>query len=306
MLTHPQFNPVAFQIASFAVSWYGLMYLLAFAGFLWLGRVRIRRGFCPGWKVEELDDLLLYGVLGVIVGGRLGYVFFYKPDYYLAHPEEVFRVWLGGMSFHGGLLGVVLAVLVYAHRSGRRFLQITDFIAPLVPLGIVCGRLGNFINGELWGRPSRPDALWSMLFPQSRPADALLAQSDPGLLVILNQHGALPRHASQLYELLLEGLLLFVLLWRHAGRLRPVGQVSALFLLGYGVFRFAVEFVREPDALAGALTLGLSVGQWQKFDWLLRHRHLLPHQPQQFNGKTGSFLAAILVVDGWILLTQKG
>lgn len=275
MLTHPQFNPIAFHIGSFGVYWYGLIYLLAFTSFLLLGRMRIHRGLCVGWKAEELDDLLFYGVLGVIVGGRLGYVFFYKPDYYFSHLADIFKVWQGGMSFHGGLLGVLLAALAFAHTSGRRFFQITDFIAPLVPLGLAFGRLGNFIAGELWGRVTSPGAFWSMIFPQSKLADSLLAEADPELVITLTKYGGLPRHASQLYQFALEGVALFAILWWFAGKPRKVGQVSALFLLGYGFFRFVTEYAREPDDFLGALAMGLSMGQWLCVPMILLGMHLL-------------------------------
>jgi len=178
-------------------------------------------------------------VFGVILGGRLGYVLFYKPLYYLAHPLEIAAVWQGGMSFHGGLLGVLVALWLYARRRGKRWLDVTDFVAPLVPLGLAAGRLGNFINGELWGRPT--GANWGMVFPQV---------------------DALPRHPSQLYEFGLEGLALFAILWTFGGRPRPMGAVSGLFLAGYGVARFVVEYAREPDAFLGTLALGLTMGQW--------------------------------------------
>lgn len=275
MLTHPQFNPVAFHIGSFGVHWYGLMYLLAFLGFLLLGRLRLRAGLYPGWKTEELDDLLFFGVLGVIVGGRLGYVFFYKPDFFLSHFADIFKVWQGGMSFHGGLLGVLLAALAFAHKSGRRFFEITDFIAPLVPLGLAFGRLGNFINGELWGRVTTPDTFWGMVFPQAKLVDSLLAEANPDLLATLAKLGGLPRHASQLYQFALEGVVLFAVLWWFAGKPRKSGQVSALFLLGYGFFRFVTEFAREPDDFLGTLAMNLSMGQWLSLPMLFLGAHLL-------------------------------
>ena len=193
-----------------------------------------------------MDDALFYAVIGVILGGRLGYVFFYKPDYYLAHPLEIFYVWQGGMSFHGGFIGVLAAMLWFAHKTGKRWLAITDFIAPLVPPGLAAGRLGNFINAELWGRPS--DVPWAMVFP--------------------NVDGT-PRHPSQLYEFALEGLALFVLLWWFSRRPRALGAVSALFLIGYGMSRFAVEFTREPDSFLGLLALGLTMGQWLSLPMIL-------------------------------------
>ncbi|MBY0576670.1 MAG: prolipoprotein diacylglyceryl transferase [Gallionellaceae bacterium] len=239
MLVHPQFNPVAIQLGPLAIHWYGLMYLAGFLTFLWLGRKRIAILNNPRIDARLLDDLLFYGVLGVIFGGRLGYVFFYKASYYLGHPLEILAVWQGGMSFHGGFLGVLAAMAWFAHKQRLRWLEITDFIAPLVPPGLAFGRLGNFINGELWGRPA--DVPWAMIFPRV---------------------DNLPRHPSQLYEFALEGLLLFTLLWLYARKPRPVGTVSGLFLIGYGSFRLLGEFTREPDDFLGLLSLGMSMGQW--------------------------------------------
>jgi phosphatidylglycerol:prolipoprotein diacylglycerol transferase len=241
MLIHPGFDPVAIAIGPLAIRWYGLMYLAAFGAFWWLGTRRIdapRAAPAPVTR-REFDDLLFYGILGVIVGGRLGYVLFYKPAHFLSHPLEVFALWQGGMSFHGGFLGVLLAMAWYARRSQRSWLALMDFIAPLVPLGIAAGRLGNFINGELWGRVS--DVSWAMVFRGAGP---------------------LPRHPSQLYEMAAEGLLLFALLWIYSSRPRPVGAVSGLFLAGYGLGRFLCEFTREPDDFLGLLALGMSMGQW--------------------------------------------
>jgi len=238
MLVHPDFDPIAFSIGPLAVRWYGLMYLAGFAGFFWLGARRIAQNLAPVSRAQ-FDDLLFLGVLGVILGGRLGYVLFYKPGYYLSHPMEVFYLWQGGMSFHGGLLGVMLAMVFAAWRHRIGWLRLMDFVAPLVPLGIAAGRLGNFINGELWGRAT--SLPWGMLFRHA---------------------GSAPRHPSQLYEFALEGLALFALLWWFSSKPRPRGQVSAMFLLGYGAFRFIAEFGREPDAFLGFLALGLSMGQW--------------------------------------------
>jgi len=241
MLIHPGFDPVAIAIGPLAIRWYGLMYLAAFGAFWWLGTRRIDApGAAPAPVTRrEFDDLLFYGILGVIAGGRLGYVLFYKPAHFLSHPLEVFALWQGGMSFHGGFLGVLLAMAWYARRSQRSWLALMDFIAPLVPLGIAAGRLGNFINGELWGRVS--DVSWAMVFRGAGP---------------------LPRHPSQLYEMAAEGLLLFALLWIYSSRPRPVGAVSGLFLAGYGLGRFLCEFTREPDDFLGLLALGMSMGQW--------------------------------------------
>lgn len=244
MLTHPQFDPVAIQLGPLAIHWYGLTYLVAFGLFLWLASLRVQHSPFreAGWTRRDVEDLLFYGVLGVIVGGRFGYVLFYKPGYYASHPLEVFEVWKGGMAFHGGLLGVLVAMAVFARMRGRRWLEVTDLIAPCVPTGLASGRIGNFINGELWGRAADPSLPWAMVFPQSGTD--------------------LPRHPSPLYQFALEGLLLFVLLWLYARKPRALGQVSAAFLVGYGVFRFIAEYFREPDGFLGLLALGMSMGQW--------------------------------------------
>jgi phosphatidylglycerol:prolipoprotein diacylglycerol transferase len=238
VLTHPNIDPIAFSIGPLAVRWYGLMYLAGFAIGWWLGLKRISNNQSPITR-QQLDDLLFLIVLGVILGGRLGYVLFYKPAHYLAHPLEVFAIWQGGMSFHGGLLGVMLAMAFAARRHRVDYLRLMDFVAPLCPLGIAAGRMGNFINGELWGRVT--DVPWGMVFRGA---------------------GDAPRHPSQLYQFALEGVLLFVILWWYSSKPRPRGAVSALFLIGYGALRFVAEFAREPDAFLGYLAMGLTMGQW--------------------------------------------
>ena len=245
MLTHPQFDPVAIQIGPLAIRWYGLTYLAAFGFLWWLGRMRIARRLAPITR-EQFDDLIFLGVLGTIFGGRLGYVLFYKPAYYLAHPLEIFAVWQGGMAFHGGLLGVLAAAAFFAWRRRVDWWRLMDFIAPCVPTGLAAGRLGNFINGELWGRPT--DLPWGMVFRGA---------------------GELPRHPSQLYQFALEGVLLFALLWWYSSQPRARGAVSAMFLIGYGVLRFLAEFAREPDDFLGLLALGLSMGQWLSLPMIL-------------------------------------
>jgi phosphatidylglycerol:prolipoprotein diacylglycerol transferase len=240
MLSYPKIDPVAIRIGPIAVHWYGLMYLVAFGLVYVLGRVRINNGKTTQFTARDLEDLIFYSVVGVVLGGRLGYVLFYKFGYYLSHPLEIFYVWEGGMSFHGGLIGVILVMIWFARKHKVSFFTVSDFIAPLIPLGLAAGRLGNFINGELWGRPSTLP--WAMVFPQSGDG--------------------IPRHPSQLYEMGLEGLTLFALLWWFSSKPRPIGQVSAMFLIGYGVARFMVEFTREPDNFLGLLAGGLSMGQW--------------------------------------------
>jgi phosphatidylglycerol:prolipoprotein diacylglycerol transferase len=240
MLVHPQFDPVAIYLGPLSIHWYGLMYLLGFLLFMLLGRYRIKHNPQTTLNNAILDDLLFYGMLGVIFGGRLGHVFFYQFDYYLQQPLEIFSVWKGGMSFHGGFLGVITAMAILARKYKLQWLAVTDFIAPLVPLGLGAGRIGNFINAELWGRPT--DVSWGMVFPNV---------------------DTLPRHPSQIYEFALEGLVFFFLLWVYSANPRPVGAVSGMFLIGYGLFRSVAEFFREPeDGFMGVLTLGISMGQW--------------------------------------------
>ena len=269
MMIHPQFNPVALSLGPLAIRWYGLMYLLAFALFLLLGHGRIKRNPAPVLTSPQLDDFLFYGVLGVILGGRLGYVLFYKFGDYLANPLSILKVWEGGMSFHGGFIGVMLAMWYFGRREGKTFFQIADFVAPLVPLGLAFGRVGNFINGELWGRVTSADAWWAMLFPQARVEDAGYVAAHPQWQSFYELHRALPRHASQLYQIALEGVALFVILWLFSRKPRPTGQVSALFLIGYGAFRFIAEFAREPDSFLGLLAANLSMGQWLSLPMVL-------------------------------------
>ena len=238
MLAYPRIDPVAISIGPLQFRWYGLMYLFGFVSGWWLGR---RRAATPGsgWQPQEVDDMVTWAIFGVVLGGRLGYILFYDLAYYVSQPAAILQIWHGGMSFHGGLLGVLFAVWMYARRSGRDFMSVVDFVAPLIPPGLFFGRIGNFINGELWGAPTTLP--WAMVFPDGGP---------------------FPRHPSQLYEAALEGVVLFAAVWWFSGRKRPVGAVSGLFGLLYAVFRFAVEFVREPDPQLGYLAFGwLTMGQ---------------------------------------------
>ena len=239
MLIHPDFDPVALRIGPLAVRWYGLMYLVGFLGGLALGKLRARTQPWLHWTVEQVDEFLTFVVFGVIGGGRLGYVLFYKPAYYLANPLEIPQMWLGGMSFHGGLIGVTLACILFARRHRKNWFDVTDFVAPLVTIGLGAGRLGNFINAELPGRESHLP--WAMIFPRT---------------------DLLPRHPSQLYECILEGPVLLLILWWISCRPQPRATVSAAFLIAYGIFRFCVEFTRQPDDFLGYLQFGLSMGQW--------------------------------------------
>jgi phosphatidylglycerol:prolipoprotein diacylglycerol transferase len=248
MLTHPKIDPVALQLGPLAIHWYGLTYLAAFGLFMLLAHLRLKHQPYAslqgpgGWSRKDIEDMLFLGVLGTVVGGRVGYCLFYKPEFYLANPLQILFIWQGGMSFHGGLLGVIASQVWFARSRGRPFWQVMDFVAPCVPLGLAAGRVGNFINGELWGRAADPALPWAMVFPQSGTG--------------------VPRHPSQLYQFLLEGVLLFILLWLYARQPRKMGQVSAFFLVGYGAFRFIAEYFREPDSHLGVLALKMTMGQW--------------------------------------------
>lgn len=236
MYTHPQIDPIAISIGPLDIRWYGLMYLVAF---LVGGVLAAYRAKQPnsGWKTEEVSDFVFYSALGVILGGRIGYSLFYNFSYYLKHPIEIFYLWNGGMSFHGGLIGVAVALYFYARATKRKWFEVSDFFVALAPLGIAAVRIANFINQELWGRVT--DRPFGMVFPMAGPE---------------------PRHASQLYEAVTEGFLLFIILWFYTNNKRPLGRPTGLFLIGYGIARFFIEFVREPDAHIGFVA----------FEWLTR------------------------------------
>ncbi len=234
MFTYPQIDPVALDLGFIQIHWYGLMYLIAFVLAWWLGKVRAAKPN-SGWNNEQVSDMIFYGALGVVLGGRIGYILFYNFSHFIEDPLILLKVWEGGMSYHGGLIGVVVAMFLFGRRYKKTFFQTVDFIAPLVPLGYFAGRVGNFINGELWGRET--DVPWGMVFPHVDSA---------------------VRHPSMIYQGLLEGLILFIIIWFYSSKPRPVMAVSGVYLVGTGSFRFVNEFFRQPDAHLGFIA----------FDWL--------------------------------------
>ncbi|WP_133128061.1 prolipoprotein diacylglyceryl transferase [Legionella nagasakiensis] len=260
MLAFPHIDPVAFSLGPMRIHWYGLMYLLGFITAWILAHWRVRR-YQLDWTSEQIGDLIFFSAIGVIIGGRLGYMIFYSTHQLIHQPWAIFKLWEGGMSFHGGLLGVILALWLFSYKVKKPFLAVTDFVVPLVPLGLAAGRAGNFINGELWGRPT--DVPWAMIFPHV---------------------DAQPRHPSQLYEFGLEGVALFILIWWYAAKPRSLGCVSAVFLIGYAISRLIVECFRQPDVQLGFIAFGwLTMGQLLSipmlvigivFLWMKRHENL--------------------------------
>lgn len=246
MLYYPKIDPIAFKLGSLKVHWYGLMYLFGFLAAYFLAVYRANKPN-SGWRVEQIGDLIFYAAIGVIVGGRIGYMMFYNLPEFLHNPLLFFRVWDGGMSFHGGMLGVIVATWIYSRAQQRRWVEVIDYVAPLVPIGLGMGRLGNFINGELWGRVTQVP--WGLVYPHA---------------------GKLPRHPSELYEFFLEGVCLFIILWVYSAKPRPRLAVSCMFVLWYGVFRFVSEFFRQPDPQLGFIAFGwLTMGQVLSFPMIL-------------------------------------
>ena len=238
MIMFPNIDPVAISIGPIKVHWYGIMYLVAFTAGWYLGRVRAKKPQ-SGWHPDEVGDILFYIALGVILGGRIGYVIFYNFSRFLENPVMLFEIWKGGMSFHGGLIGVIIAMWLFGRKTDRSFFSVSDFISPLIPLGYGAGRIGNFIGGELWGKVT--DVPWGMVFPRA---------------------GIEPRHPSQLYQAFLGGLVIFTILWLYSKKPKPTMAVSGMFLLCFGIYRFTIEFFRQPDAHLGYLAFGwLTMGQ---------------------------------------------
>jgi phosphatidylglycerol:prolipoprotein diacylglycerol transferase len=232
MLMYPHIDPIALKIGPMEIHWYGIMYLVAFASAWFLAWIRARKPN-SGWTLEQISDLIFYGAVGAVLGGRIGYMLFYDFSNFIHQPWIIIRVWDGGMSFHGGLIGAMVAILLFGRKYHKRFFEVGDFTAPLVPLGLAAGRIGNFINGELWGRVTTMP--WGMVYPNAGP---------------------LPRHPSELYEAFLEGIVLFLIMWLYSAKPKPRMAVTALFLLGYGVIRFTVEFFRQPDPQLGFVAFG--------------------------------------------------
>lgn len=265
MLIHPMPDPIALSLGPLKIHWYGLMYLFAFVQFIVLGRIRAAQPHmaAAGWNKDDLDDMLFFGVLGVVLGGRLGEVLFYNPSYYFSNPLEIIAIWKGGMSFHGGFLGVLFAMWLWARRRERRLVDVYDFIAPLVPLGYAAGRIGNFINAELPGRVASADLPWAMVWPNV---------------------DALPRHPSPIYQALVDGVLLFIILWLYARKQRPPLAVGGMFVMLYGMARFFTEYFRTPDYEVNILGMTISAGQMLSLPMivagagmlLLSYRHLRP------------------------------
>lgn len=258
-LNFPNFDPILFSFGPISLHWYGAMYLFGVLGAWFLANIRIKQPN-SGWTKSQVENLLFWGFIGLFIGGRLGYTFFYNWVAFINEPSVLFRVWEGGMSFHGGLIGALVVIAIFAIKTHKSFFQVADFVAPLIPIGLMFGRLGNFINGELWGRVT--DSSIGMIFPTSASADLAYVRAHPQWMdLFINCGNLLPRHPSQLYEMLFEGILLFIALNMFIRKKRPIGSVSGLFLLLYGCFRFMIEFFRQPDEQLGLFFNIISMGQ---------------------------------------------
>lgn len=265
-LFFPQINPIIFNLGPIHFHWYGLMYLLSFIFTIWISFKKINK--LNNFSKIDLKELLFNIFLGIFIGGRMGYVLFYNPMIFISHPLYIFEIWNGGMSFHGGFLGVIIAIIFFVYKRKKNFFQITDFFAPIAPFGLGLGRIGNFINCELWGRVE-PNISWAMLFPNSYVEDISIIKNNFYLQSIFYKYHALPRHPSQIYEFILEGIVLFIILNLFVLKSRPVGSTSGLFMILYGCFRFFVEFFREPDNHIGLFLNTVSLGQILSFPMIV-------------------------------------
>ncbi|MXP51214.1 prolipoprotein diacylglyceryl transferase [Pantoea sp. SoEX] len=262
----PKINPIIFSIGPISFRWYGLMYLIGLIFALWLANRRINNS--PFRDIKEIENLIYLCFFGAIIGGRIGYMLFYNLPLLIEKPLNLIKIWDGGMSFHGGLMGVILVIFYYSYKTKRMFLEISDFIAPLIPFGLGAGRLGNFINGELWGRVDL-NFPFTVLFPNAYYEDLKLSIENPKYQVLLNQYGSLPRHPSQLYEFILEGVILFFILNLFIHKCRNTGIISGIFLIFYSIFRISVEFFREPDIQLGLFYNSITMGQILSFPMLI-------------------------------------
>ncbi|OQM34008.1 prolipoprotein diacylglyceryl transferase [bacterium endosymbiont of Pedicinus badii] len=258
-LHFPNFKKEIFSIGGISFYWYGFMYFLSFliVMLIIVNKSKKKNFFL---KKEEIIDFLYYIFLGIIIGGRIGYVFIYEADFFIKNPKEIFFIWKGGMSFHGGLIGTIISLKIYSYRMKKKFFKISDLVSQLSPIGIFFGRIGNFINGELWGRVCTKFS-WCMLFPNSRAQDQVFLRNNPEFIETFKKYGMLPRHPSQIYEMLLEGLLLYLILLFLSKKKFSSGIISSIFLFTYGIFRFLAEIFREPDENLGVFLNFLSMGQ---------------------------------------------
>lgn len=264
----PNFNPVIYTIGSVSFHWYGLMYVLSFIFAMQILKNRKHILNSIFWTDEKIEYLLYLNMLGVLIGGRIGYVIFYQWSFFSKNLLWIFKIWEGGMSFHGGLIGVIISIIWFSYYKKQSFLKISDFIVPIVPIGLGLGRFGNFINGELWGRVTIKIP-WAMLFNTALSEDLLWLKNHPEWQSIFNYYGALPRHPSQLYEIFLEGIVLYIIIYVFIQKIRPVGSISGLFLIFYGVFRIIIEYFREPDSHLGLFYNFITLGQILSFPMIV-------------------------------------